>query len=89
MRDIKLPETSDKSIDISAIDTYTEGIILAYKGNKPIGFIGYDDDNNEWVYLDDITINCSYKRDENLLYLLRNVISSNYADSFKLVDFGQ
>lgn len=89
MRDIRLPETSDKSIDISDIYTDTEGIILAYKGNKPIGFIGYDDDNNEWVYLDDITINCSYKRDENLLYLLRNVISSNYADSFKLVDFGQ
>lgn len=65
MRDIRLPETSD----------------------KPIGFIGYDDDNNEWVYLDDITINCSYKRDENLLALLRNVIASNYADSFKLVDF--
>ena len=87
MRDIRLPETSDKSIDISAIDTNTEGIILAYKGNKSIGFIGYDDDNNEWVYLDDITINCSYKRDENLLALLRNVIASNYADSFKLVDF--
>lgn len=87
MKDIRLPETSDKSIDISAIDTNTEGIILAYKDNKPIGFIGYDDDNNEWVYLDDITINCSYKRDENLLALLRNVIASNYADSFKLVDF--
>lgn len=87
MRDIRLPETSDKSIDISTIDTSTEGIILAYKSNKPIGFIGYDDDNNEWVYLDDITINCSYKRDENLLALLRNVIASNYADSFKLVDF--
>ena len=87
MKDIRLPETSDKSIDISAIDTNTEGIILAYKGNNPIGFIGYDDDNNEWVYLDDITINCSYKRDENLLALLRNVIASNYADSFKLVDF--
>ena len=87
MKDIRLPETSDKSIDISAIDTNTEGIILAYKGNKAIGFIGYDDDNNEWVYLDDITINCSYKRDENLLALLRNVIASNYADSFKLVDF--
>lgn len=55
MKDIRLPETSDKSIDISAIDTNTEGIILAYQGNKPIGFIGYDDDNNEWVYLDDIT----------------------------------
>lgn len=87
MRDIRLPETSDKSIDISDIDTSTEGIILAYKGNKPIGFIGYDDDNNEWAYLDDITINCSYKRDENLLALLRSVIASNYADSFKLVDF--
>lgn len=87
MKDIRLPETSDKFIDISAIDTNTEGIILAYKSNKPIGFIGYDDNNNEWVYLDDITINCSYKRDENLLALLRNVIASNYADSFKLVDF--
>ena len=87
MKDIRLPETSDKSIDISAIDTNTEGIILAYQGNKPIGFIGYDDDNNEWVYLDDITINCCYKRNENLLALLRDVIASNYADSFKLVDF--
>lgn len=87
MKGIRLPETSDKSIDISAIDTNTEGIILAYKGNKPIGFIRYGDDNNEWIYLDDITINCSYKRDENLLALLRNVIASNYADSFKLVDF--
>lgn len=87
MKDIRLPEISDKSIDISAIDTNTEGIILAYQGNKPIGFIGYDDDNNEWVYLDDITINCSYKRNENLLALLRDVIASNYADSFKLIDF--
>ena len=89
MRDIRLTETSDKVIDVFNINENISGIILAYKGNKPIGFIGYDDDNNEWVYLDDITINCSYKRDENLLYLLRNVISSNYADSFKLVDFGQ
>ena len=87
MRNIRLPETSDKSIDISDINENTSGIILAYKCNKPVGFIGYDDDNNEWVYLDDITINCSYKRDENLLALLRNVIASNYADSFKLVDF--
>lgn len=87
MKDIRLPETSDKSIDISAIDTNTEGIILAYKGDKPIGFIGYDDNNNEWIYLDDITINCSYKRNENLLALLRDVIASNYADNFKLVDF--
>lgn len=87
MKDIRLPETSDKSIDISAIDTNTEGIILAYQGNKPIGFIGYEDDNNEWVYLDDITINCSCKRNKNLLALLRDVIASNYADSFKLVDF--
>lgn len=87
MRDIRLPETSDKSIDVSDINENTSGIILAYKYNKPVGLIGYDDDNNEWVYLDDITINCSYKRDENLLALLRNVITSNYADSFKLVDF--
>lgn len=87
MKDIRLPETSDKSIDISAIATNTEGIILAYQGNKPIGFIGYEDDNNEWVYLDDITINCSCKRNENLLALLRDVIASKYADSFKLVDF--
>ena len=89
MRDIRLPETSDKSIDVSDITEDISGIILAYKYNKPVGFIGYDNENNSWEYFDDITIDCSYKRDENLLYLLRNVISSNYADSFKLVDFGQ
>lgn len=81
MKDIRLPETSDKSIDIIQI------LKVLSQHTKPIGFIGYDDDNNEWVYLDDITINCSYKRNENLLALLRDVIASNYADSFKLVDF--
>lgn len=89
MRDIKLPETSDKSIDISAIDVDTKGIILAYKGNKPVGFIGYDDGNNEWVYLNDITVDCSYKREENLLVLLRKIITDNCAYNFKLIDFEQ
>ena len=89
MRDIKLPETSDQSIDISAIDTDTEGIILAYKGNKPIGFIGYDDENKEWEYFDDITIDCSYKCNENFTKLLKAIMSSNYAHSFKLINFGK
>lgn len=44
MRDIRLPEISDKFIDISDINENTSGIILAYKCNKPVGFIGY---NNE------------------------------------------
>ena len=89
MRDIRLPETSDKSIDISAIDTDTEGIILAYKYNKPVGFIVYKDENNAWEYFDDITIDCSYKYNENLSKLLKTIMSSNYADNFKLIDFGQ
>jgi hypothetical protein len=89
MKDIRLPETSDKSIDISAIDTNTEGIILAYKGNKPIGFIGYNNEDITWEYFDDITIDCSFKCNENLLALLKAIMSNNYADSFKLIDFKQ
>lgn len=88
MRDIRLPETSDKLIDISDINEDISGIILAYKYNKPVGFIVYDDENKEWEYFDDITIDCSYKCNENLSALLKTIISSNYADSFKLIDFG-
>ena len=87
MRDIRLPEISDKFIDISNINDNTSGIILAYKCNKPVGFIAYDDENKEWEYFDDITIDCSYKCNENLTKLLKAIMSSNYADSFKLVDF--
>ena len=89
MRDIRLPETSDKFIDISDIDENTKGIILAYKYNKPVGFIAYDDENDDWVYFNDITIACSYKCDESLLILLKTIMSNNYADSFKLIDFGK
>lgn len=88
MRDIRLPETSDKLIDISDINEDISGIILAYKYNKPVGFIVYNDENKEWKYFDDITIDCSYKCNENLSALLKTIMSSNYADSFKLIDFG-
>ena len=37
----------------------------------------------------DITIDCSYKYNENLSKLLKTIMASNYADSFKLVDFGK
>lgn len=87
MRDIKLPEISDKSIDFFAIGINTAGIILAYKGNEPVGFIGYNDDYAKWVYANDIIINCSYKQDEDLLVLLKNIMSNKLADNFKLLDF--
>lgn len=86
MRDIRLPETSDKFVDVSDITENISGIILAYKYNKPVA---YDDENKEWEYFDDITIDCSYKCNENLTKLLKAIMSSNYADSFKLVDFGK
>ena len=89
MRDIRLPETSDKVIDVSDITEDISGIILAYKYNKPVGFIGYDNENKEWEYFDDITIDCSYKCNENLPKLLKAIMSSNYADNFKLIDFGK
>lgn len=87
MRDIRLPETSDKFIDVSDITENISGIILAYKYNKPVGFIVYKDEDNEWEYFDDITIDCSCRCNENLQKLLKTIMSSNYADSFKLVDF--
>ena len=87
MRDIRLPETSDKVIDVFNVNENISGIILAYKYNKPVGFIVYKDE--EWEYFDDITIDCSYKHNENLSKLLKAIMSSNYADSFKLIDFGK
>ena len=87
MKDIRLPETSDKIIDVFNINENISGIILAYKYNKPVGFIVYKDE--EWEYFDDITIDCSYKCNENLSKLLKAIMSSNYADSFKLIDFGK
>lgn len=89
MRDIRLPELSDKFVDISNINENTLGIILAYKNNKPVGFIGYDYDDRIWVYFDDITVNTRSECDEFLLALLKNIMSNNRADNFKLIDFGQ
>ena len=89
MRDIRLPETSDKVIDVFNINENISGIILAYKYNKPVGFIVYKDENNAWEYFDDITIDCSYKYNENLSKLLKTIMSSNYADSFKISYFGK
>ena len=88
MRDIRLTETSDKVIDISNINKNISGIILAYKYNKPVGFIVYKDEYNAWEYFNDITIDCSYEYNENLLELLKAIMSSKHVDSFKLVDFG-
>lgn len=84
MGNIRLPEISDKFIDISNINENISGIILAYKCNKPVGFIGYNDEDITWEYFDDITI---FKCNENLLALLKSIMSNNYADSFKLIDF--
>lgn len=84
MRDIRLPEISDKFIDISDINENTS---LAYKCNKPVG--GYNNEDITWEYFDDITIDCSFKCNENLLALLKAIMSNNYADSFKLIDFKQ
>ena len=89
MRDIRLPETSDKVIDVSNINENISGIILAYKYNKPVGFIVYKDEDNAWKYFNDITIDCSYEDNENLPKLLKAIILNKYADSFKLVDFEQ
>lgn len=89
MRDIRLPETSDKVIDAFNINENISGIILAYKYNKPVGFIVYKAEYNAWEYFDDITIDCSYKDNENLSKLLKAITSSKRADSFKLVDFEQ
>ena len=52
MRDIRLTETSDKVIDVFNINENISGIILAYKYNKPVGFIVYKDENNAWEYFD-------------------------------------
>lgn len=85
MRDIRLPEISDKFIDISDINENTSGIILAYKCNKPVVFIGYNNEDITWEYFDDSSFKCN----ENLLALLKAIMSNNYADSFKLIDFKQ
>lgn len=89
MKDIRLPEISDKFIDISDINENTSGIILAYKCNKPVGFIDYNNEDITWEYFDAITIDCGFKCNENLLALLKAIMSNNYADSFKLIDFKQ
>ena len=46
MRDIRLPETSDKVIDVFNINENISGIILVYKYNKPVRLIVYKDENN-------------------------------------------
>lgn len=88
MRDIRLPETSDKFIDISDIDDSTSGIILAYKYNKPVGFIAYCSDTELWYFYDNID-NAQFDTcKDTLLEVVNELIDTKHiADNFKLLEF--
>ena len=80
MRDIRLPETSDKSIDISAIDTDTEGMA--------IGRISYCSDTEMWYFCDNID-NAQFDTfKDTLLELIIELIDTKHiADNFRLLEF--
>lgn len=80
MRDIKLPETSDKSIDISAIDTDTEGMA--------VGRISYCSDTEMWYFCDNID-NAQFDTfKDTLLELIIELIDTKHiADNFRLLEF--
>ncbi len=90
MKVIRLPKESDTAIDLAAITPETKGIILAYKDDKPIGYIVCDQDVPSWGLHNTLDVGsdfCSVCSDDTLLALCSKLLQIKAADSFKLIEF--
>lgn len=90
MKTIKLPENSDKYVELADISEYTKGIILAYKNDIVVGYIAYNSCDGCWYFLNTIDVTETHAAEEELIIdLIRYMIKRKVADDFKLIEFNQ
>lgn len=90
MKNIIIPKHSNTSIDLSKIDKNTKGIIIVYSNRKPVGYINYDKDFEEWVYRENINLSnfkYAYNKLSDLINCLNKVTPTNKILEFKLLEF--
>lgn len=85
MKNLRLPEISDNSIDISQITESFSGIIVGYKNNKSIGVILYD--NCNWFFFKTICLEGDYECDTSLYQLIKYLIERQICTNFKVLEF--
>jgi len=90
MKTIKLPENSDKYIELADIVEYTKGIILTYKNDIAIGYVIYNSSDSCWYFLNTIDVTETPAAEEEFLIdLIRYMVKRKLADDFKLIEFNQ
>lgn len=80
MRNIILPKQSNEAVDLGCIDTFTKGIIIAYKNSQPVG-------SGEWYFISEIDWDSYEISQETLHDLVDGLITDKTADEFKLMEF--
>lgn len=90
MKTIRIPENSDKYMELADITEYVNGIILVYKDNVAVGYITYSSNDSCWNFLDVINVtDTPIEEEEFLIDVVRNILRRKLADDFKLVEFNQ
>lgn len=85
MKELRIPVPSDQAVDLSAITQDFKGIIIGYKGDKPIGYVQYSD--GDWYFVVDIDSEGSICDEGNLLELIEYLIRQNICNHFKVLEF--
>ena len=85
MKDIVLPVNTDSSIDLSAINETTKGIIIVYNND---GFSGYITcGEQQWFYNNNIDSMDFEYAEYNLIDLINTLVAKNSSTRFKLMEF--
>lgn len=87
MKDLIIPGPSKDKVDLSQINPEFKGIIIAYKGNKVVGYIQYS--NGYWHMFTEIDVESYRDYDEILLELIYTLIKGEICTHFKVIEFEQ
>lgn len=85
MKDLIIPTPSEDRVNISLINQDFKGIIIAYKGDKAVGYIQYYDSN--WYIISNIDWDSSIAYDHTLLGLVTSLVNSKKCTHFKVIEF--
>lgn len=85
--DIKILEEPKKFIYATNIDQNTEGIIIAFADDEPVGYVTYNSFKSNWIYTCAISSDIPVDSDYNLQRLLKNAIEYLGVTKFKLLKF--
>lgn len=89
MKKLRLPENNDEYIEISEINGNFKGLIIAYKENKPIGYIQYYNNTGYWYLMTSINEENIYPDFEfdSLLNAIQYGLKDKIFDELKVIEF--